>query len=221
MRIVAMVPIKMNNERLPGKNIKAFSDGSPLLTVFLKTLVNVRFFDDIYVFCSSSEIKNYIIPCVKYLERPRFLDTQQTAPHEIINEFIKRVDADVYAVCHCTSPFVTAGHIEECVAAVKSGEHDSAFTAEKIQRLLWTNKNTPLNFEADNVPRTQDLLPIYSEVSAAYVFTKDIFEKTSRRIGFSPYITEVKGIECVDIDCPDDFEIANAIYMNLIKGKRR
>lgn len=31
-----------------------------------------------------------------------------------------------------------------------------------------------------------------------------------------PHITEVGGIECIDIDYPEDFEIANAVYMNMI-----
>ena len=43
-------------------------------------------------------------------------------------------------------------------------------------------------------------------------------EESKRRIGIKPHITEVSGVECVDIDYPEDFEIANAIYMSMIKG---
>lgn len=31
MKTVAFIPIKMNNERTPGKNTKRFSDGTPLI----------------------------------------------------------------------------------------------------------------------------------------------------------------------------------------------
>ena len=216
-KVVAFVPIKLNNQRTPGKNTKKFSDGSSLITVFLRTLVKVESFDEVYVFCSNPAIKEFLVPQVKYLQRPEFLDTQTATPQDIITEFMKKVEADVYAVCHCTSPFVTASHIDDCVKAVLSKEYDSAFTAEKIQRLLWTNNNEPLNFAADNIPRTQDLEPIYNEVSAAYVFPKETFEKLHRRIGVKPYLSVVSGVECVDIDYPEDFEIANAIYMNIIK----
>lgn len=90
---------------------------------------------------------------------------------------MKLVDADIYMVSHATSPFVSVEHVEECINAVVSGEYDSSFTAEKIQKLLWTKNNTPFNFDPENVPRTQDLEPIFDEVSAAYVFAKETFFK--------------------------------------------
>lgn len=217
MRKVAFVPIKLNNQRTPGKNIKRFDDGNALITLFLKTLVKVKGLDEIYVFCSDETIKNYLIPGVQFLKRPEYLDTQEATPQDIMREFISRVDSDIYAVCHCTSPFVTVEHFEECLKATESDEYDSSFTAEKIQHLMWTDTNIPLNFDADNIPRTQDLPKYYSEVSAAYVFKREVFEKYNRRVGVKPYITEVTGVECVDIDYPEDFEIANAIYMSMIK----
>ena len=219
MKTVAFVPIKLNNQRTPGKNTKKFDDGNALITVFLKTLVRVKEFDEVYVFCSKEEIKEYLLPGVKYLKRPEYLDTQQATPQDIMREFIKRIDADIYAVCHCTSPFVSAEHFTECVNAIKNKGFDSSFTAEKLQHLMWTDKNEPLNFDPTNVPRTQDLPVYYNEVSAAYVFRKEVFTKFNRRIGIKPHITEVSGIECVDIDYPEDFEIANVIYMGLVKKK--
>ncbi len=220
MKTVAFVPLKLNNQRTPGKNTKRFDDGSALITVFLRTLIKSKEIDELYVFCSDDIIKDYLIPGVKYLKRPKYLDTQDATPQDIMHEFTKRVNADIYAVCHCTSPFVTLNHINECFEAVKSNKYDSSFTAEKMQRLLWDCNNQPLNFEANNIPRTQDLPPIFNEVSAIYVFKKEVFEKYNRRIGLNPHITVVEGIECVDIDYPEDFEIANAIYMGIINKRR-
>ena len=37
MKTVAFVPIKMNNERLPEKNTKEFSNGRPLISYVLET----------------------------------------------------------------------------------------------------------------------------------------------------------------------------------------
>ena len=83
---------------------------------------------------------------------------------------------------------------------------------------MWKD-NSPLNFNAEKVPRTQDLPAIYAEVSAAYVFKKEVFLKYNRRIGVTPHITEVSGTESIDIDYPEDFEIANAVYMKIINSK--
>ena len=216
MKTVAFVPVKLNNQRAPGKNTKAFYDGTPLVTFFLRQLKKVKGIDELYVFCSSREIVEYMPEGVEFLQRPEFLDTAQATPQDIITEFMKYVDADIYMVCHCTAPFVTPEHIQQCLEAVKSGQYDSAVTSEKIQRLLWTADYKPMNFSAENVPRTQDLAPIYNEVSAAYVFTKEAFLTYHRRIAAKPKFVEVSGVECVDIDYPDDFLIANAIYKEII-----
>ena len=69
MKIVAFVPIKMNNERVPGKNTKCFDDGTPLIQCILKSLVQVPEIDEIYVYCSNEKIKDYLIEGVKYLKR--------------------------------------------------------------------------------------------------------------------------------------------------------
>lgn len=216
MKVAAFVPVKLNNERAPGKNTKRFDDGMPLITHFLKTLVQVPEIDELYVFCSKEEIKDYMVPGVRFLKRPESLDTKEATPQDIISTFMSMVDADVYMVCHCTSPFVKAERFSECIHKVCEEGYDSSFTGEKIQRLMW-HDGQPLNFDAANVPRTQDLPVYYNEVSAAYVFKKETFETLHRRIGLNPYICEVSGVECVDIDYPEDFEIANAIYMNILK----
>lgn len=60
MKTVAFVPIKLNNQRTPGKNIKKFDDGSSLITVFLRNLIKVKSFDDVYVFAVILRLKNIL-----------------------------------------------------------------------------------------------------------------------------------------------------------------
>lgn len=214
MKVVAFVPIKMNNERFPNKNIKRFGDGTPLITFFLRTLLNVKTIDEYYVFCSDNSISNFFPDSrIFYLKRPEFLDKKSATPQDIIKEFITKVNADVYVVCHCTSPFISPYKISECIRSVCENGFDSAFTAERVQKLTWHN-GKPLNFDPTNIPRTQDLPVYYNEVSAAYVFLKDTFLKYNRRTGNHPYICEVSGYEKIDIDYEEDFKIANAIYMS-------
>ena len=67
MKTVAFVPIKLNSERLPMKNVKPFTNGEPLITYILKTLKKLSAIDDIYVYCSSSGIKSYMLDGIKFL----------------------------------------------------------------------------------------------------------------------------------------------------------
>lgn len=214
MKIVAFVPIKLNNERLPGKNIKCFDDGKPLLTYFLEKITQIEAINEFYVFCSDESVKTYLPSKVSFLKRPRFLDTKETISQDIIGEFVKCVDADIYCMCHCTNPFVSLEHFNETLSALLTGDFDSAFTAHKLQRLLWTDKRIPLNFDASNIPRTQDLAPLYDDTAGMCAFRKEVFTKLKRRIGLNPYITELSELESIDIDYIQDFILANLIYMN-------
>ena len=59
MKTVAFVPVKLNNRRLPGKNLKPFYDGTPLLHFILKSLQQVEEIGEVYVFCSEEKIRDY------------------------------------------------------------------------------------------------------------------------------------------------------------------
>ena len=60
---------------------------------------------------------------------------------------------------------------------------------------------------------------MYSETSGFFIYTKDLMVKKHRRVGHKPYLVEVSKIEACDIDEPEDFEIANAIYNSIIKNR--
>ena len=42
MKTVIMIPIKLNNERVPGKNIKRFADGTPLMSFIQKACLGSK-----------------------------------------------------------------------------------------------------------------------------------------------------------------------------------
>jgi len=218
MKIVAVVPIKLNNERLPGKNIKRFDDGTPLIQFILSTLLKVPELNEIYVYCSDESIKEYLPNGISFLKRDVELDCTETKGNQILEKFVNTIDADIYVLSHATGPFTKPESVSKCISGVKSGNYDSGFLAQRLPELMWTDKG-PLNFDAHDVPRTQDLPKIYAEAPGAYVFTRETFKKYKSRNGKKPYICEVSAIESIDIDYLEDFEIANAIYMNILREK--
>lgn len=215
MKIVAIVPMKLNNKRLPQKNTKSFTNGEPLCTYILNTLKKVDRIEEIYVYCSNPDIKEFLPEGVKYLKRSENLDQDTTSMTEVLNCFTQDVDADIYVMTHTTAPFVSAESISKGLDAVLSGEYDSSFAAKKLQDFLWKD-GRPFNYALDNIPRTQDLDTMYEETSGFYVYEKSVMTEKHRRIGDNPFIVEVGEIESVDIDEPEDFMIADAIY-NFIK----
>lgn len=215
MRTVAFIPIKLNNERFPGKNLKEFSDGTPLIGAVLKKLIILKdegVLDDIYVYCSKEEIIPYLPDGVLFQKRPDYLDDKMIRGRSIYEEFVKTIEADVYLLEHVTTPLVSVKHIKECITRVQSGEYESSFTGKKVQTFFWKD-GIPMNFDLNNPPRTQDMNPLYIETTSTYVFTRESFMKNHSRTSQFPYICEVSEIEAVDIDYKEDFEIADAIYM--------
>lgn len=209
MSIVAIMPIKLNNERCPGKNIRLLKD-KPLLQHGLDNLKKTGLLNNIIVYCSDDAIKPFIPEGVSYVKRPAYLDLPTSNFTQIFETFMLEHDGDIYVYAHATAPYITVDTMKQCIEAVKSGEYDSAFCAIKLQDYLWQDGN-PLNFDPENLPRTQDLKPIYQETSGVYVFTREVFEKYHRRIGLHPFIKEVTLREAIDIDNPEDFILAEAL----------
>ena len=211
MKTIAIVPMKLNNRRLPQKNTRPFTNGKPLCYYILSTLLTVEDIDEVYVYCSNPDIKEFIPEGVKYLKRSESLDQDTTKMNEVLKAFSKDVPADVYVMTHTTAPFVKKESIEKGLQAVLSGEYDSSFAAKKLQDFLWKD-GKPFNYELNNIPRTQDLPPLYEETSGFYIYKSNVITDLNRRIGDKPYIVEVSEIESVDIDELEDFIIADAIY---------
>lgn len=203
------MPIKLNNERLPGKNIKLLGN-KPLLQYELETLLQIEDIDSINVYCSNAAIVSYLPSGVNFVMRPKHLDLPTANFNQIFDLFMQEFNADIYVYAHATAPFITTNTVRQCIDAVKSEEFDSAFCAVKIQDYLWQD-GKPMNFDATDLPRSQDLKPIYRETSGIYVFTKEVYLKYHRRIGINPFVKEVSMKEAVDINNSEDFFLAELL----------
>lgn len=218
MKVVAFVPLKLNNERLPSKNTKRFTNGSPLLTYVLNTISACRGIDERYVYCSNDSVKEYLPYNFSYLTRDVGLDTSETKINEVLVSFMRDVPADVYVLAHATAPFLSRESVEAAVNAVVQGGHDSAFAAQKLQEFLWLD-GAPVNFDPKLVPRTQDLPKYYAETTGLYVYKRQVLEDFGCRVGASPFVVEVSKIEAVDINEAIDFEFADAIFDRFYRAK--
>lgn len=214
MKVVSFIPIKLNNERLPGKNTLPLGN-KPMCEYIFETVNKVEMIDEKYVYCSSESIKSYIPEGIKFLKRDSYLDGFQVKGLEIIDYFLKDVEADIYVLTHVTQPFTKYSSITEALEKVISGEYDSAFSAKVLQDYCWY-RGKPFNYNIKDIVTTQNLEPIYIETGAFYIFTREVFKKYRQRIGVNPYIKVMEQIEAVDIDTADDYEFAKIVveYLN-------
>lgn len=206
---MAFIPIRLNSKRVVGKNLKMLG-GKPLLQHILETLTKVERIDEVYAYCSSEDICQYLPEGVTFLKRPERLDRDETLGEEIYDEFTKTINADIYILAHTTSPFIKATTIKTALDNIIDGSHDSAFSCEKIQTFAWF-EGKPLNYSLAHIPRTQTISPVLVETSAFYMFKREVWTELHQRIGNTPYPAIVDKIEGVDIDWQEDFDFAEKI----------
>ena len=72
-KVVAFVPIKLNNQRLPGKNLLPLG-GKPLCRYIFETLLEVDGIDRVYAYCSDERLRGFLPDGVEFLERDAKLD---------------------------------------------------------------------------------------------------------------------------------------------------
>lgn len=209
MKTVAFVPIRLNSKRVKGKNLRLLGN-KPLMNYMLDTLVQSTGIDEVYVYCSNTEVIPLLPEGVHFLMRPAHLDRDETLGKEIYDAFTSVIDADLYILAHTTSPFIKTTTLENAIQKIKTEGYDSAFSVERVQTFAWYN-GKPLNYELNNIPRTQTIEPIYVETSGFFMFKREVWKELGQRIGNNPYMAIIDKVEGIDIDWPDDFDFAEQI----------
>lgn len=214
MKVIAFATIKLNSERVPHKNIQPIGS-KPLCYHILNTALTVKGIDDVVVYCSDEKVKEYIPKEARFIQRDKWLDGSQIRAKETYTAFLNEVDADVYIALCTTSPFTKKDTLENALNKVLYEGYDSAFSARRMQTFAWYQRK-PINYNPAEVPKTQDMEPVFIETSAFFIFKKELWTEYGRRIGFRPYIQEVDEIEGVDIDTVDDLKFAQIVADNVL-----
>lgn len=216
-RIVALLPMKANSERVKGKNFREFC-GKPLFRWILDTLLEVEEIDQVVINTDARDVlaKNGLAGGERILIRDRRPEVcgDLVSMNLVLADDVRDVDADIYLMTHTTNPLMSAGTVRAALAAFReaqaAGRADSLFTVDKVQTRFYREDGSPVNHDPDNLVRTQDLEPWFEENSNLYIFTRDSFAATGARIGRRPMMHEGPPFESIDIDTPDDWDFAVA-----------
>jgi CMP-N-acetylneuraminic acid synthetase len=221
-RIVALLPMKAHSARVSGKNFRDFC-GKPLFRWILDTLLEVEEIDQIVINTDARDIlkQNGLIDTDRILirDRPEHICGDFVSMNKVIADDVKAVAADIYLMTHTTNPILNKQTIEKAIHAYKlgvaNGKHDSLFTVDRVQTRFYERDGTPVNHDPNNLVRSQDLTPWYEENSNLYIFSADSFAKTRARIGSEPLLFVTPKYESIDIDEPEDWDVAVAITKTL------
>jgi len=217
LKIAAFLPVKAISERIENKNTKLLA-GKPLFLHTLDKLINCKFIDEVFLDSESEDIFELAsdYDFIKF-KRDKLLADNSTDGNKLFLNEIKETDADICIQALCTSPFIKQETIEKALDILISNNHyDSVIFVRKEKFYLWDSLSNQPIYDINKIPNSFNLDDTVFETMGLYIIRKDAALKTGRRIGENPYLFEISPLEGIDINYPEDFELAELI----MKGKK-
>jgi CMP-N-acetylneuraminic acid synthetase len=216
-RLVALMPMRHDSERVRGKNYRPFGDGRPLFHHMLDALLECPEIDRVVIDTDSPTIKGDCAeryPDVVVLDRPQHLLSGMTPMNEVLLHDVTQVESEFYVQTHSTNPLLRSETLRRAIGTFFEGYpgHDSLFGVTRLQTRLWDGSGRAINHDPDVLIRTQDLPPLFEENSCIYIFAGQTLREHGNRIGEHPRLFEIDRLEAVDIDDEVDFEVAELLY---------
>lgn len=213
--LVALVPMRHESERVPGKNYRNLA-GKPLYSYILETLRKCPEVEQVVVDTDSPIIREGIekeFVEVRVLERPDRLLGGDIPMNEVLAHDVAQIPSSFYLQTHTTNPLLKAATISKAIALFFAGypEFDSLFSVTPMQARLWDAKAKPLNHDPSVLLNTQDLPPVYLENSCLYMFERKLILRSGNRLGERPRMFEISPEEAQDIDTESDFRLAETM----------
>ena len=217
--VYAVIPVKKNSSRLPGKNILPFGN-STLLEHKISQLKKVIGIDEIIV-SSDSDImlekaKNMSVRAIK---RPIEF-ANESRPLSEFFEYIYNTINDKNGIliwsC-CTSPLFDETLMQNALNIYlndiyTSDEFDSLITVYKFKHYLM-DKNGPLNYQlGENHSNSQDLSELSLFTNGILISKLSDVKKWKYNYGPNSYKFAVNQTQSIDIDTEEDYIFAKSLY---------
>jgi 4-hydroxy 2-oxovalerate aldolase len=218
-KIIAIIPTRKGSLRIKEKNTRKFGD-SNLLEITIQKLLKVDRLYKIIVSSNDEYSKNI---CKKYDniiydERDEKYCTSDCKASvwncELANIVLKHGGTHMM-FCHCTCPFIQTSRYTDMIDLFYNEKtYDSFVSCHKLQKHLWHNQNgnyLPLNYELHDVPRSQDISPIYIPTWGCVISKCSNILSSKSLIGVNPYFVYLNQFESMDLDENLEFLTASII----------
>lgn len=216
--LTAVIPVRAGSQRVPNKNIRPFG-GTTLLDLKLTVMTGVAGLDEIVVNTDCDQ-------CAA-IARRHGVSVHRRAPEfassDVTNDrhwrhLAEVTETDILLMAQVTSPMIRRSTFEQAIRhyrAAGSGT-DSLNSVTPEKKFLWQD-GKPLNYEASQTPRSQDLPDIVSLNFAITIIERQVMIERANVVGRNPKLMTLDRIESIDIDDQLDFEFAEFVYGK--KGK--
>lgn len=211
MKVVAFMPAKGSSSRVENKNLRLL-DGKPLFLHTLEKLMACDFIDEVYLDTESEEMIAMAAETgCRVLRRDPRLASNSVDGNALFRNEVAHVAADIYMQILCTSPFIKIETLRRAVSILRDpgSAYDSVVLVRREKLYTWQD-GRPV-YDIERIPNSVDLPETIIETMGLYVMRREAAIKLGRRIGDHPYLLEASPMEAVDVNWPEDLELANLI----------
>ncbi len=221
-KIVALVPMRHNSQRVPGKNYRLLA-GKPLFHHIISTLLAVPEISQVVVDTDSEPVMDGLrehFPQVQIVNRPEHLRADDIPMNQILIHDTGLFTADFYLQTHSTNPLLKPETVSRAINLFITDypNRDSLFSVTRLQTRLYDKDGNAINHNPKELIQTQDLPPVYEENSCMYIFTRENLIAKQHRISDRPLMFEIDAAEAWDIDEELDFAITDFLLKNSLAG---
>ncbi|GAB6059444.1 acylneuraminate cytidylyltransferase family protein [Desulfonatronum parangueonense] len=215
-KVVAVVPVRKGSQRVKSKNTRPFADTN-ILELKIQVLKNVRGLDDIII-NTDCEISIDIAKKhgVSYHKREEYFASSQATNDQHWKHIAEVTHTDILMMTQTTSPLVKVSTHQQALDSFLDdyGRYDSFNSVTSEKKFLWLD-GKPINYKADETPKSQDLPDIVSLNFAITIIDRGSMITRKNVVGFKPKFITLSRIESVDLDEEMDFEFAEFLYKKL------
>ena len=218
-KIVAIIPIRKNSQRVKNRNFKKFYKNKSLLEIKINQLKKIREIDQIVISSDSKKAeeiaKRYKI---SFHKRKKFFASSKCSGSDFFHNLATSINGEYLMYCPCTSPIIKVNTYKKFIKKFFSSKNkfDSLNSVSSLNTFMWKG-NKSLNYNSLKAPNSQNLPKNYYELtfglniisSVKIIILKNI-------VGNKPKFMILDKVESTDIDDEVDFFIAQALYKKII-----
>lgn len=215
-KIIGFVPARGGSARVPHKNMRDIG-GIPL---FLRSCYNLHQIlpkDSIVVDSDDEEILSIAKKHeFSTLKRPDELASNATDGNAFFRwETSNYPNADIYIQHLPPMPFLSKATLEKCLNAVEKEGYDSVVCVGKEHFYLWDEATCKPLYDIEHIPNSFTLPDTVYETMGLYVIQREAHLKTGLRIGQEYKMISLNKFEQIDINYPEDYDLAVAVERGL------
>lgn len=211
--ISAVIPVKFDSTRCPEKNYRKFANSS-LIDICVQKLKSLGFINEIIISVDSEKILPYLehLSDVKIILRDADLIDPMIPMNMVYKHLANICSYDHILYTSCTTPLLKVEHYK--MGYDKWVGLDFIGSVHSVTRVsdFLLRDGSPLNFEKQKFPRSQDLPNILKLVYGFSFIQKPDFLKGSSLSDEQSSYLEVDFPYDLDIDTQLDFDIAEILY---------